>query len=103
MGPALHLLGRLPMHAAIGTSVLVIAMMSFAGFAAYVQHVEVSCPLSGMLILVAAMGTLLGSLLANRRHSARLKCAESAALEKGCLPTMRQGCAGPRRPSDKGS
>jgi uncharacterized protein len=71
--PALHLLGHLPMHAAIGTSVLVIAMKSFAGFAAYVQHVEVSYPLAGMLILVASIGTLLGSLVANRVQSARLK------------------------------
>ncbi|MGH8509605.1 MAG: sulfite exporter TauE/SafE family protein [Gammaproteobacteria bacterium] len=71
--PALHLLGRLPMHAAIGTSLLVIAMKSFAGFAAYVQHVDVSYPLAGMLIVVASMGTLLGSLVANRVQSARLK------------------------------
>ncbi|MFH0342486.1 MAG: sulfite exporter TauE/SafE family protein [Chromatiales bacterium] len=71
--PALHLLGRLPMHAAIGTSVLVIAMQSFAGFAAYVQHVEVSYSLAGMLIVVASIGTLLGSLVANRVQSARLK------------------------------
>ena len=66
-------LGHLPMHAAIGTSLLVIAMKSFAGFAAYVQHVDVSYPLAGLLIVVASIGTLLGSLVANRVHSARLK------------------------------
>lgn len=71
--PALHLLGGLPIHAAIGTSVLVIAMKSFAGFAAYSQHVEVNYPLAAMLIVVASIGTLLGSSLAKRLHSVRLK------------------------------
>lgn len=71
--PALHLLGRLPMRAAIGTSVLVIAMQSLAGFAAYQQHVSLDYPLVGILTLVASMGTLLGGTAGVRLNGTYLK------------------------------
>ncbi len=71
--PALHFLGGLPMHAAIGTSVLVIALKSFAGFAAYAQHVAVDYRLAASITLLAALGTLLGSIVAGRLSGARLK------------------------------
>ncbi len=71
--PALHFLGGLPMHAAIGTSVMVIALKSFAGFAAYAQHVEVDYGLAATMTLLAAAGTLLGGLVAGRLSGAYLK------------------------------
>ena len=71
--PALHLLGGLPMHAAIGSSVLVIAMQSLAGFAAYAQHVAVDYSLAAPIMLLAAVGTLFGGLLAGRWSGTRLK------------------------------
>ncbi len=71
--PALSLLGGLPMHAAVGTSVLVIAMKSFAGFAAYLQHVEIDYPLAGAVTLVAVLGTFFGTLIAKRLSASRLR------------------------------
>lgn len=71
--PALHFLGGLPMHAAIGTSVLVIALKSIAGFVAYAQHVAVDYRLAACITLLAAAGTLLGSLMAGHLSAARLK------------------------------
>ncbi len=71
--PALHLLGGLPMHAAVGTSVLVIAMKSFAGFAAYLQHVEIDYRLAAAITLAALSGTFLGLLIAKRLSARKLR------------------------------
>jgi uncharacterized membrane protein YfcA len=71
--PALHLLGGLPIRQAIGSSVLVVAMQSLAGFAAYAQQEEVDYTLAGIITLLAAAGTLLGSLLAGRLGAMRLR------------------------------
>lgn len=66
--PALVLLGRLPMRAAVGTSLLVIAMKSFAGFAGYAQSVSVDWPLAGLVTSAAVVGSFGGSALAGRVH-----------------------------------
>ncbi|MGX2041687.1 sulfite exporter TauE/SafE family protein [Methylocaldum sp. MU1018] len=61
--PALNLLGGLPMHAAIGTSLLVIAMNSFAGLAGYISHVGIDLELVSIITGVAVVGSLLGGFL----------------------------------------
>jgi uncharacterized protein len=64
--PALVLLGGLPMHAAVGTSLLVIALKSAAGFVGYLGHVEIDWSLAGVVSASAVVGSLLGSRLAGR-------------------------------------
>lgn len=64
--PALVLLGGLPMSVAVGTSLVVIAMKSFAGFAGYLSVVSVDWVLAGWVTLAAVAGSLLGSRLAGR-------------------------------------
>ena len=62
--PALALLGGLPMKKAIGTSLLVIAMKSFAGYAGHAAHVTVDLKLAAIMAASAVVGSVLGSYLA---------------------------------------
>lgn len=64
--PALVLLGRLPFKTAVGTSLVVIAMKSFAGFAGYLGHVSIDWRLAATVSVVAVAGTLLGGLLTSK-------------------------------------
>lgn len=71
--PALVLLGRLPMRAAIGTSLLVIAMNSFAGFAGHASSVTIDWPLAVLITAAAVSGSFFGSALAGRVPQALLR------------------------------
>jgi len=64
--PALNMLGGLPMHAAVGTSLLVIAMQSFAALAGYVSHVGIDPALVSTVTGAAVVGALLGGMLSHR-------------------------------------
>lgn len=64
--PALVLLGGLPMQRAIGTSLLVIAMNTLAGFAGHAGHVEVDFGIAAMVSGAAVAGSLVGSRLGTR-------------------------------------
>lgn len=64
--PALVLLGGLPMNIAIGTSLLVIAMQSFAGLVGHLTHVRIDWVLGGLVSLAAVAGSLVGTRLGNR-------------------------------------
>jgi len=64
--PALVLLGGLGMRAAIGTSLVVVAMKSFAGLAGYLTAVELDLRLAGAVTLAAVAGSVLGGLLTTR-------------------------------------
>lgn len=64
--PALVLLGGLPMQTAIGTSLLVIAMNTLAGFAGHFGHVHVDYGIAMMVSAAAVVGSLLGSRLGTR-------------------------------------
>jgi uncharacterized membrane protein YfcA len=64
--PALNLLGGIRMHAAVGTSLLVIALNSFAGLAGYISHVEIDYRLTALLVGFAVVGSLIGSRYSNR-------------------------------------
>lgn len=61
--PALVLLGGLPMSVAVGTSLLVIAMKSFAGLAGYLTSVQLDWPLVLAVTAAAVVGSLLGARL----------------------------------------
>jgi hypothetical protein len=64
--PALALLAGLPMPVAVGTSLLVIAMKSFAGVGGYLASVEVDWATTGAITAAAVVGTVVGGLLISR-------------------------------------
>lgn len=64
--PALVLLGRLPMPAAVGTSLLVIAMKSLAGFAGFLGHTPIAWPTALLVSAAAVLGSVGGAALAGR-------------------------------------
>ena len=61
--PALALLGGLPMPVAVGTSLIVIAMKSFAGLGGYLSTVQIDWHLAGMVTAAAVVGSLIGGRL----------------------------------------
>lgn len=73
--PALVLLGNLPMCTAVGTSLVVIAMQSLAGFAGYLGHVAIDWQLAGLFTAAAVAGSVLGGTLAGRVPQAALRKA----------------------------
>ncbi|MGC5583243.1 sulfite exporter TauE/SafE family protein [Ornithinimicrobium sp. W1665] len=62
--PALALLGGLPMPVAVATSLLVIAMKSFAGLAGYLTSVQLDWPLVLGVTAAAVVGSFAGARLA---------------------------------------
>lgn len=73
--PALALLGGLPMPVAVGTSLLVISMKSFAGLAGYLTSVAIPWPLVLGVTGTAIIGALIGARLT--------KLVPEKALRKG--------------------
>jgi uncharacterized protein len=83
--PALVLLGGLPMQAAVGTSLLVVMMKSFAGFFGYIVtfggtsfvswNPEVEIPWTVTLIVtaMAVLGSFVGALVSGKIHPDRLR------------------------------
>ncbi|MDH6247606.1 sulfite exporter TauE/SafE family protein [Mycobacterium sp. OTB74] len=61
--PALVLLGGLSMPVAVGTSLVVITMNSFAGLAGYLSSVQIYWPLALMVTVAAVIGGLIGARL----------------------------------------
>jgi uncharacterized membrane protein YfcA len=59
--PALALLAGLPMATAVGTSLVVIAMNSFAGVAGHLTGGQINWSLAAMVTAAAVVGTLLGA------------------------------------------
>ncbi len=64
--PALVLLGGVPMREAVGTSLLVIAMKSFAAFAGHAGSIEIDYGLAAMITVAAILGSFGGAALAGR-------------------------------------
>ncbi|MFB7511656.1 sulfite exporter TauE/SafE family protein [Streptomyces sp. NPDC056144] len=64
--PALAILGGLPMGIAVGTSLLVIAMKSFAGLAGHLNGVSIDWGLAVTVTVAAVAGSLVGARLAGR-------------------------------------
>lgn len=73
--PALVLLSGLPMKQAVGTSLAIVALKSFAGFAGYAGAVPIDYPLMGLFTAVAVSGSLLGTRLAHALSAEALKRA----------------------------
>jgi uncharacterized membrane protein YfcA len=61
--PALALLGGLPMPVAVGTSLIVIAMKSFAGLAGYLSSVHINWGVALAVTAAAVVGALIGARL----------------------------------------
>lgn len=78
--PALVLLGRLPMKQAVGTSLLVIAMKSAAGFYGYLGQVEVQWAFMTLFTAVAVSGIFAGTYLVRFVSQAQLKRAFAVFL-----------------------
>lgn len=64
--PALALLGGLPMPAAVGTSLVVIAMQSFAGLAGHLATEHIDWRLAAMVTGAAVVGAIVGGRLIAR-------------------------------------
>ena len=71
--PALALLGGLSMPIAVGTSLVVIALKSFAGLAGYLTTVTLDWGLVAAVTAAAVLGSLIGSRLAGRIPEAALR------------------------------
>jgi uncharacterized membrane protein YfcA len=71
--PALVLLGGLPMQLAIGTSLVVIAMKSFAGLAGHLAHVAIDWPVTIAITVAAVIGSIIGGRLVERFPPAALR------------------------------
>jgi uncharacterized membrane protein YfcA len=64
--PALALLAGLPMPIAVGTSLVVISMQSFAGFAGHLTAGQIDWRLAGLITAAAVVGALIGGRLVSR-------------------------------------
>ena len=73
--PALALLGGLAMPAAVGTSLVVIAMNSAAGLAGHLSGASMDWRLAGMVTAAAVGGALLGTRLTSRVNPDGLRAA----------------------------
>jgi uncharacterized membrane protein YfcA len=71
--PALVLVGGLPMRMAIGTSLLVITMNALSGFAGYVGHIPIDWSLVTWFTVVAAIGSIVGTVISKRIPQQRLR------------------------------
>ncbi len=61
VAPALALLGGLPMPIAVGTSLIVIAMKSFAGLGGYLSSVHIDWAVTLAVTAAAVVGSLIGA------------------------------------------
>ena len=91
--PALVLLGGLDMRRAIGTSLLVIAMKSFAGLGGHLSHVDINWGVAGAVSAAAVIGTFAGAAFAQKLDPARLRqgfaafvLVMAAVMVYGALP-----------------
>lgn len=71
--PALVLLGGLSMEAAVGTSLVVISMKSFAGLAGHLGHVDVDWRVTLAVTAAAVAGSFAGARLVGRIPPAALR------------------------------
>ncbi len=99
--PALVLLSGLPMRTAVGTSLLVIAMNSFAGFAGALGHVTIDWHLALAVTAASVGGSLIGALLAGkvrpdslRRGFAWFVLAMAVLMASKQLPASWRGLLG---------
>jgi len=97
--PALVLLGGLGMHVAIGTSLAIIALNAFTGFAKHlhllsVEGVSLDWRLLGTIALIGALGSVAGSQFGSRLPQATLRRAFGVFLVAMALFILYE--SGPR-------
>ena len=73
--PVLTTLGGLPMHAAVGTSLLVIALNAGTALLGYLAHVSLDGRIAALVTVAAVIGSLLGGSVAARFPAATLRRA----------------------------
>ncbi|TNF28212.1 MAG: sulfite exporter TauE/SafE family protein [Deltaproteobacteria bacterium] len=71
--PALVLLAKVPMKQAVGTSLLIIAMKSFAGFLGYMGTTEIPWSFLGVFTSFTAVGIVIGTMLVKHVPQDKLK------------------------------
>lgn len=71
--PALVMLVGLPMHHAVGTSLVVIAMNSLAGFFGHLSGITLDLQLIGGFVVAGMLGTFAGARLNKRMDAALLR------------------------------
>lgn len=76
--PALVLLGGLPIHIAVGTSLIIIAMKSFSGFIKYIDVIEnlnlsINWELVFIFSILGAAGSLVGKSIGSKISNKKLK------------------------------
>jgi uncharacterized membrane protein YfcA len=71
--PTLALLGPMPLRRAVGTSLLVITLQSFAGICAHLGHTDIPIRVIVPFTLLAAIGSSFGSSLASRLSPVTLR------------------------------
>ena len=71
--PALVLLSGIPMRLAIGTSLVIVAAKSYAGFAGYIGAVPVDWAVMGSFTLLTVAGSFAGTRIAHRYSHESLK------------------------------
>lgn len=71
--PALVLLSGLSMKKAVGTSLSIVALKSFAGFAGYAGAVTIDYPMMAAFTVIAIIGSVIGSQLSHRMPAELLK------------------------------
>ena len=73
--PVLMTLGGLPMHAAVGTSLLVITLNAGTALLGYLAHVSLDARIAALVTVAAVTGSLLGGRLAGRVPAPTLRRA----------------------------
>jgi len=73
--PALVLLSGIPMKTAVGTSLVIVAAKSYAGFIGYMGGVPIDWAVMGGFTAVTVVGSFLGARFSNRISQDMLKKA----------------------------
>jgi uncharacterized membrane protein YfcA len=71
--PTLALFGGLSMREAIGTSLFVIALQSFAGFAGHLAHVDLDVALTAAITAASVAGAIVGASVGKKVPAAALR------------------------------
>lgn len=71
--PTLVVLAGLPMRRAIGTSLVVVTMNSYAGFLGHISHVSIDYQLAGGFIAASIIGSFIGAAASKRIDASRLR------------------------------
>jgi uncharacterized membrane protein YfcA len=71
--PVLFFFVGLSLKESIGTSLVIIAAKSFAGFAGFVGHVAIDVPIAAAFVVFAVVGSLLGGMWSQKVDAAKLR------------------------------